>query len=73
MQAAYDAIAEWYDQTVRTVDPVSMLSTYLNTLIHCGFHVAQMIEPQPVDAATAPPGYQIVPLFMLIKSVKNGP
>lgn len=23
MQAAYDAIAEWYDQTVRTTDPVS--------------------------------------------------
>lgn len=23
MQAAYDAIAEWYDQTVRTADPIS--------------------------------------------------
>lgn len=36
MQATYDAIAEWYDQTVRTADPVSemILSSLLALMKH---------------------------------------
>ncbi len=48
------------------------LSTYVNTLCQSGFHLVQLIEPEPApDSTNYPPGYHVVPIFLIVKATKS--
>lgn len=48
-----------------------MLSTYINTLVHTGFKIIQIVEPiATTEIAEQDPRFQTIPVFMLIRCQK---
>jgi ubiquinone/menaquinone biosynthesis C-methylase UbiE len=73
----YFAEGLWYSSNVQGVRGQvganhRMLSTYLNTLSQTGFLIDRIIEPQPLSATVAVPGYRVIPAFMLVRCTKLG-